>query len=64
MENTKLKQWLTDRKIKFGDAADALGVTRQYLSFVINGGVAGKNLAIKIEDFTGGEITAVEAMQL
>ena len=60
----KLKTYIfKNRKITITKAADELGVSRPYLSDVVNGKLgAGKKLAQKIEKWSGGCVSAIEAM--
>ena len=65
MEQTKLKYYIHwVRKITVGEAADEIGYTRQYISEVANGRVAGKKLAIAISNWSNGYLSAPELMQL
>ena len=52
----KLKKYLQKHKIKHREAAEALGVTRVWLTEVINGRLCSSRLAIKIQVWSHGQV--------
>jgi predicted GIY-YIG superfamily endonuclease/DNA-binding XRE family transcriptional regulator len=57
-EGRSFGAWLKARKIKQTEVASVMGEARTFINEVCNGRRSpGLRLAIKIEDFTGGEIT-------
>lgn len=45
------------------DAADKLGVTRQWLWAICNGAACGPKLAFKLQDATGGIVDVIDLIQ-
>ncbi len=64
MGNKKLKKYLSFKGISKAEAAKQIGCSRQYLFALANGQPAGKRVAMQIEKWSEGFITAIEMMGL
>jgi len=60
--NTKFKQVIKNKKTTITYLAKYFNVSREHLTNIANGAPAGKNLAKKIETWTGGEISCTDVI--
>ena len=62
----ELKDYIREaRGITIGEAAEELGITRQYLNMIATGKVIpGRNTAIRIERWSAKVVKAVELLRL
>ena len=65
MKPNKLRKFISEyRKITIAEAAEEVGITRQYLSEIINGRRAGRATAIKISKWADGFVSVAELMRI
>ena len=61
---TKLKSYLKKIRYTQTEAAQEIGVNRIYFNTIVNGAEAGKKTALKIQEWSNGELKATELMGL
>jgi DNA-binding Xre family transcriptional regulator len=60
--NTPLKKYIKKRKTNLTNLAKSFGISRGHLTMIANGEPAGKSLALKIEEWSNGEITCLQTL--
>ena len=57
-----LREYIEKKGLKQKYIADQLNITKQHFSKIVNGQIPSRKLAIKIEKYTSGEISAVSLL--
>ena len=60
----KLKEYLKSIRYSQAEASRELGINRIYFNTIVNGAVAGKKTALKIQKWSNGKVSAIELLGL